>query len=227
MKDEHVKAVVLRVDSPGGSVSGSDYIYHHLRKLAEKRKIPIVVSMGGIAASGGYYVSMAVGHEPDTIFAEPTGFTGSIGVIIPHYNIAGFMDKYKVWSTIPIASKPLKEMGSITKPMTPEEKEDLPGAGQRELRAVQGSRPRGPRRVREGPGEAGRAGHRPDLHRGAGRQKQRPDRQVGFMEDAVDRAIELANLDKDKVKVVRYKPEPSLSSILLGGAVAQVAAGWI
>ena len=76
MKDEHVKAVVLRVDSPGGSVSGSDYMYHHLRKLAEKKKIPIVVSMGGIAASGGYYVSMAVGHEPDTIFAEPTCFTG-------------------------------------------------------------------------------------------------------------------------------------------------------
>ena len=45
--------------------------------------------MGGIAASGGYYVSMAVGQTPDTIFAEPTTFTGSIGVIIPHYNLAG------------------------------------------------------------------------------------------------------------------------------------------
>ena len=94
MKDEHVKAVVLRVDSPGGSVSGSDYLYHHLRALADARKIPIVVSMGSIAASGGYYVSMAVGHEPGTIFAEPTCFTGSIGVIIPHYNVAGFMTEH-------------------------------------------------------------------------------------------------------------------------------------
>ena len=121
MKDEHVKAVVLRVDSPGGSVSGSDYIYHHLRKLAEKKKIPIVVSMGSIAASGGYYVSMAVGHEPDTIFAEPTCFTGSIGVIMPHYNVAGFMEEHGL-ADDSIASHRLKEMGSITKPMTPEEK---------------------------------------------------------------------------------------------------------
>ena len=85
---------MLRVDSPGGTVSGSDYIYHHLREMPrEKRKIPLVVSMGGMAASGGYYVSMAVGHEPDTIFAEPTAFTGSIGVIIPHYDLAGLMEK--------------------------------------------------------------------------------------------------------------------------------------
>ena len=93
MEDKHVKALVLRVDSPGGSVTGSDYIYHHLCNLAEKKKIPIVVSMGSMAASGGYYVSMAVGHAPDTIFAEPTCSTGSIGVIIPHYNLAGFMKK--------------------------------------------------------------------------------------------------------------------------------------
>jgi protease-4 len=121
MKDEHIRAVVLRVDSPGGSVSGSDYLYHHLRKLAETKKIPIVVSMGSIALSGGYYVSMAVGHEPDTIFAEPTSFTGSIGVIIPHYNVAGFMEEYGL-ADDSIASHELKKMGSLTKPMTAEEK---------------------------------------------------------------------------------------------------------
>src|SRR3954471_24866622 len=55
--DDSVKAVVLRVDSPGGTVTGSDFIYHHLIKLTKEREIPLVVSMGGMAASGGYYVS--------------------------------------------------------------------------------------------------------------------------------------------------------------------------
>jgi protease-4 len=81
--DEHVRAVVVRVDSPGGTVTGSDYLYHHLRKLREEKKVPLVVSMGSVAASGGYYVSMAVGDQEKTIFAEPAGATGSIGVIIP------------------------------------------------------------------------------------------------------------------------------------------------
>ena len=52
--------------------------------------------MGGIAASGGYYVSMAVGDEPNTIFAEPTGYTGSIGVIMPHYDVSGLMSEYDI-----------------------------------------------------------------------------------------------------------------------------------
>ena len=61
LADPDVKGIVLRVNSPGGTVSGSDYIYHHLQKLLKKRKIPLVVSMGSVAASGGYYVSMVVG----------------------------------------------------------------------------------------------------------------------------------------------------------------------
>ena len=63
-KDEAVKAIVLRIDSPGGTVSGSDYYYHHLRKLVDESKIPMVVSMGSEAASGGYYIAMAVGPTP-------------------------------------------------------------------------------------------------------------------------------------------------------------------
>ena len=61
--DKHVKAIVVRVDSPGGTVSGSDYIFHHLKKLRDDKALPLVVSMGGMAASGGYYVSMAVGDK--------------------------------------------------------------------------------------------------------------------------------------------------------------------
>ena len=215
MKDEHVKAVVLRVDSPGGSVSGSDYIYHHLRQLAETKKIPIVVSMGSIAASGGYYVSMAVGHEPNTLFAEPTCFTGSIGVIIPHYNVAGFMEEHGLTDDS-IASHDLKKMGSITKAMTPEEKgifEALVKDSFEQFKNI----------IRSGRSEFEK---NPDkLNVLATGQIYSADQAVknglidktGYLENAVDRAIELARLDGKKFKVVRYKPEAGLRSILLGG----------
>jgi len=215
MEDKNVKALVLRVDSPGGSVAGSDYIYHHLRKLVENRDIPIVVSMGSIAASGGYYVSMAVGDTPDTIFAEPTGYTGSIGVIMPHYDISGLMKVYNVVDDS-VPSNPLKEMGSITKPMTAEEKKIFQAL-------VDDSFARFKEVVKEG---------RPEFKKNPAKLDALATGQVftatqavanklidqtGFIEDAVDRAIKLAHLDKDKVKVVRYKSEPSLSSLLLGG----------
>jgi protease-4 len=72
--DDTVKAVVLRIDSPGGSALASDLIWHELREL--KKKKPLVVSVGGMAASGGYYMSCAA----DKIYAEPTSIVGSIGV---------------------------------------------------------------------------------------------------------------------------------------------------
>jgi len=219
MKDEHVKAVVLRVDSPGGSVSGSDYLYHHLRKLVEEKKIPIVVSMGGIAASGGYYVSMAVGQGPGTIFAEPTCFTGSIGVVIPHYNVAGFMQEHGL-ADDSIASHELKEMGSITKPMTPEEKKIFKAL-------IKDSFDQFKKVIRSGRSKFDKDPEK--LNALATGQiysaKQAVDNglvdEIGFLEQAVDRAIKLANLEGDKVKVVRYKQEGGLSSFLMGGQSAR------
>jgi len=79
--DDDISAIVLRVDSPGGSVIASDLIYHELVYAADKK--PLIVSMGSVAASGGYYLSM----PGDTIFATPYTITGSIGVIMlrPHF----------------------------------------------------------------------------------------------------------------------------------------------
>ena len=96
MDDDDVKGIVLRVDSPGGAVTGADYLFHHLKKLKKEKGVPVVVSMGGMAASGGYYVSMAVGDQKDSIYAEPTTTTGSIGVIIPHYDISGLLARFDV-----------------------------------------------------------------------------------------------------------------------------------
>lgn len=83
-KDDAVKAVVLRVSSPGGTVTGSDILYREVQWFKERTKKPVVVSMGEIAASGGYYVSLA----GDRIVAQPTTLTGSIGVIIPSINVS-------------------------------------------------------------------------------------------------------------------------------------------
>ncbi len=223
MEDKHVKALVLRVDSPGGTVAGSDYIYHHLCNLAEKKKIPIVVSMGSMAASGGYYVSMAVGHAPDTIFAEPTCAVGSIGVIIPHFNFAGFMKKYGL-ADDSIASHRLKEMGSPTKEMTPEEKQifqklvnDDFEQFKKVVRAGRIEFEKNPQKLEDlATGQLysaeQAAGNKKDNTKGNGLIDK-----IGYLEDAVDQAIKLAKLDGTKVKVVRYKQESGLSSILFGG----------
>jgi protease IV len=98
-KDDKVKGVLLVVDSPGGLVADSHEIFHRLKELREKK--PIYVQMKRMAASGGYYISMGAGPE-GRIFAEPTTWTGSIGVIIPHYNASQLADK------LGIASEPLK-----------------------------------------------------------------------------------------------------------------------
>jgi protease-4 len=220
-KDENVKAIVLRVNSPGGTISGSDYMYHHLKRLREEREVPIVVSMGGIAASGGYYISMAVGQKPDTIFAEPTTFTGSIGVIIPHYDLSKMLNNWGVEEDS-IASHRLKGMGSLTKPMTEEERKIFQSLVDDDFarfkQIVQDGRPKFKQDSKA-------------LERLATGQVFSADQalagglidKIGFVEDAVDRAIELAGLDKKQVEVVRYKPEPSLADLLIGAKAQKPA----
>jgi len=215
MKDSDVKAVVLRVDSPGGTISGSDYLYYHLNKLRQERDLPIVVSMGGIAASGGYYAAMAVGHGADLLFAEPTSFTGSIGVVIPHYNLVELLQKVGVQDDT-IASHPLKTMGSYTKPMTDEERKIFQGlleSGFDRFKEVVRS---GRSRFEKNPAALDRLATGQLYSAQQAKQNGLVDR-IGFIEDAVDRAILLAGLDKENVKVVKYQPEVSLRSLLLGG----------
>lgn len=83
-RNENVKVVVLAINSPGGSALASDVMWREMRKLREKRKIKIIISMGNVAASGGYYMAMG----GDYIFAMPTTITGSIGVFGGKFNIA-------------------------------------------------------------------------------------------------------------------------------------------
>jgi protease-4 len=117
--DPQVKGVILVVNSPGGTVTDSHQIYHRLQELAAKK--PIVVSMGSLAASGGYFVAMGAGPNA-RIFAEPTTWTGSIGVIIPHYEATEAADKLGI-KAVPLKTGEFKDSLSPFKPLSERDKE--------------------------------------------------------------------------------------------------------
>lgn len=115
LKKDDIKAVVLRVDSPGGVVAPSQEIYEEVRKFAAKKKI--IVSMGSLAASGGYYIS-----APATmIYANPGTITASIGVIIKLSNIEALMDKIGIKSIV-IKTGKFKDSGSPVRELTEEDR---------------------------------------------------------------------------------------------------------
>lgn len=116
-EDDRVIGVLLSIDSPGGAVADSHQIYHELQKLAETK--PIYVSMKRMAASGGYYVAMGGGTET-LIFAEPTAWTGSIGVILPRYNAAELAKKIGV-KPDPIKTGPFKDTLNPFRDLTEDE----------------------------------------------------------------------------------------------------------
>lgn len=113
--DDGIKAVVVRIDSPGGGVAPSQELYEALRKLREKKKV--VASMGSLAASGGYYVACAA----DQIYADPGTLTGSIGVIMQVPNVTGLMQWAGVHMNTLAAGK-MKDSLSPFRDLRPEER---------------------------------------------------------------------------------------------------------
>jgi protease-4 len=120
--DKRVKAIVVRINSPGGGVTASDIMYRDLVNFREETRKPVVACMMDVAASGGYYLAMGC----DRIYAHPTTVTGSIGVIMSLYNAHGLMKMVGVTSE-PIKSGPNKDIGNPARPMTPEERAILQG----------------------------------------------------------------------------------------------------
>jgi protease-4 len=115
--DRDVRALVVRINSPGGTVTASDIVFRELTLFRQTRKIPLVAMMMDVAASGGYYVALAA----DTIVAHPTTVTGSIGTIMVSLNAEGLMQKIGV-ATATIKSGERKDMGSPFRTLTPEER---------------------------------------------------------------------------------------------------------
>ena len=115
-RDPDVKAVVLIVNSPGGTAMASDIIYHELMDFKEKTGVKLVVAMMDIAASGGYYVSLPA----DWIVAHPATVTGSVGVIMVRADVSGLMEKLGLKITAQTSGRN-KDMGSPFRPPTGEE----------------------------------------------------------------------------------------------------------
>jgi protease-4 len=121
-EDSRVRAVVLRISSPGGEASASDLIYQEVLRFKETTGKPVVAALMGTAASGGYYVALSA----DQIVVSPTTVTGSVGVIMDLINVEKLYDKLGLQPVV-IKSGEMKDIGSSTRPMTPEEREILQG----------------------------------------------------------------------------------------------------
>ncbi len=115
--DRRIKAIVLRINSPGGTVSASDMIHHEIVAFKKEHNLPVVACLMGLAASGGYYVAQAA----DAIVAHPTGITGSIGVVAMKLNVKGLMEKVGVDSDV-VKSGEWKDFWSPFRPASPQEK---------------------------------------------------------------------------------------------------------
>ncbi|MFA4874331.1 MAG: signal peptide peptidase SppA [bacterium] len=119
-KDDNIASVVLRIESPGGTIGGSQEILEAVKKMAEKK--PVVASMGSVAASGGYYVACGA----TKILANPGTVTGSIGVRMDHLTV-GLLLKWAKIGHETLKSGKYKDIGSFDRPITPEERAILEG----------------------------------------------------------------------------------------------------
>ena len=120
-QDRHVKGLIIRVNSPGGTISASDQIYKEIQKFRDTEGRPVIAFMQGAAASGGYYTSVAC----EKIVAEPTTITGSIGVIFGHFVFQELLEEKLGIQPVIITSGPKKDWPSSFEPVTEEQREYL------------------------------------------------------------------------------------------------------
>ncbi len=206
-EDSAVKGVLLVVNSPGGFVGDSHQIYHKLKELREQTKKPVYVAMLNMAASGGYYISMGIGPD-GKIFAEPTTWTGSIGVIIPHYEVQGLAEKVGVKAT-PITTGKFKDSLSPFKEISPDDKalwDNIIGQSFEQFLAV----------IDEGRGNLTLEQIRPlatgEVFTARDAQAKGLIDEIGYEEDAL--AALKKKLGLEKVRVVKYRHATSYIDLL-------------
>jgi protease-4 len=139
-EEDDIRAIILRINSPGGTAAGSEILYSEILRFKEKQEIPVIAQLMGVAASGGYYLAMSA----DTVRALPTTITGSIGVIFSGISLSGLMEKIGVENQT-LTTGPYKDAGSSLRRMTEEERAQLTsvldGLYQRFLEVVEAGRP--------------------------------------------------------------------------------------
>lgn len=197
-KDHSIKAIILRIDSPGGAVGPSQEIYDEVKKASAEKHI--VVSMGSVAASGGYYIA----SPADMIFANPGTLTGSIGVIMEIPNLEGLMTKIGVRTEV-IKSGRHKDMASAFRKMEKEDRELLQGVldnvHEQFIRAVAEGRKLSVDGIR--PIADGR------IFTGEQAKGLRLVDELGTLEDAIGKAAELAGISGEP-EVVSKKDRLSI-----------------
>jgi len=202
--NQSVKAIILRVDSPGGAVAPSQEIYEEVRKAAAKKKV--VVSMGSVAASGGYYISAPASR----IVANPGTLTGSIGVIMEIPNLEGLLNKVGVKTEV-IKSGEHKDMASVFRGIGKEERvilqNVLDDVHEQFIDAVVEGRKMPPEKVRK----------IADGRVFTGRQAVKVGLvdELGNLEDAVKTAAKLAGISGEP-SVLDKKEKTSLTDFLRG-----------
>lgn len=211
-KDKSIKAIILRIDSPGGGVGASQEIYREIIRTREAKKV--VVSMGGIAASGGYYIAAAA----DKIVANPGTITGSIGVIMQYYQYKELAEKIGFKQEV-IKSGEFKDIGNPHRELTEKEREILDSVitdiQTQFVDAVASGRALPPENVR------GIADGR--IFTGAMAKEWGFVDQLGNFEDSVNLAKELAGIDGDVNLVYPEKKRLRLLDILLGEAAESIS----
>jgi protease IV len=210
LADDTVKAIILRIDSPGGGVGPSQEIYREVLKAKQKKKM--VTSMGAVAASGGYYVACA----SDLIVANPGTITGSIGVIMQFSNFEELLKKVGVKGVI-LKSGEHKDIGSPFREMTPEEKkimqETLDNVHQQFIRAVADGRNLDPAKVL--PIADGR------IMTGEQAKQLGLVDKMGNLDDAIEEAARLVGIE-GKPQVLYPKKKFTLWELLMKSMVSAV-----
>jgi protease-4 len=209
--DPAIRAVVVRIQSPGGVVAPTQEIYRAIRRLRDRRK-PVVASMGAVAASGGYYLAAGADH----IVANQGSLTGSIGVLIQLAEIEGLLKKVGVRYEIIKAGR-YKDVGNIARPMTDDERrvlqgllDDLHEQFVADVAEGRGLDPAAVRTLADGRVFSGRRAKELGLVDS-----------LGSLEDAVQKAAELAGIP-GKPRLVRPRRPFQLTDLLewLGGRTA-------
>ena len=197
--DDHIKAIIIRINSPGGAIAPSQEIFREIMRAREKKKI--VASMGTLAASGGYYIAAAA----DTIMASEGTITGSIGVIMKFINFEELQQWAKIKSDM-ITSGPFKAMGAPTRPMTAAERDIFESMIHEMLEQFIDDITKG----RAGKITREEVAHLADgrIYTGKNAKRLKLVDELGNLQDAIDLAAKMVGIEGEP-KVV-YPPEPKM-----------------
>lgn len=206
-KRPSVKSVVLRINSPGGGVAASQEIYEAIKKFRAETKKKVIVSMGSVAASGGYYVACGA----DKIFANQGTITGSIGVIAEWYNYGDLLRWAKTENVV-IKSGTFKDAGSGTRPVTDEERAYF----QSLINNMYGQFVATVSSSRKMSDEAVRKLADGRVYTGQEAKKEGLVDELGTYQDAVDAAAKIAGIVGEPKIVAPTKKSFSILDILLG-----------